>query len=250
MTRYGRVTCEECMDLAPELALGILAARERAAAVAHLQDCSSCREQVRQFVRAADGLLELVPPAEPPAGFETRVLRRIGLQPAEPRAGIRRRFWRRVSLAAAAVATALAAGLGGWVIAQPSEETAPAATATGPHPGDQLSAAALTLPGPTGAPDHTAGRTIGRAFAFGGNPPWVYVSVDADKLAGKIDGTLRCQVQRGDDSTTTIGSFHVSDGYGQWGGAYPAGSAPLTGLRLITSNGTVVATTTFTPAAP
>jgi Putative zinc-finger len=250
MTRYGRLTCAEVLDRAPELALGILPARERAAAMAHLQDCSSCREQVRQYVRAADGLLELVPPAEPPAGFETRVLRRLGLRPAEPRPRSPRRFLRRAALTAAAAATAFAAAIGGWVIAQPAGETVPAVTAPGAHPGDQLSAAALTLPGPTGAPDHTAGRTIGRAFAFGGNPPWVYVSVDSDQLAGRIDGTLRCQVQRGDDSTATIGTFHVSDGYGQWGGAYPAGSAPLTGLRLITSNGTVVATTTFTPAPP
>jgi hypothetical protein len=247
MIQYGRLTCVEFMDLAPELALGILAARERAAAMAHVQDCSSCHEQVRQFVRAADGLLELVPSGEPPAGFETRVLQRIGLRPVELRPRTPRRFLRRASLAAAAAATAFAAGIGGWVIGQPPGGTEPAVTAPGPHPGVQLSAATLAMPGPTGAPDHTVGPPIGRAFAYGGNPPWVYMSVDADQLAGRIDGTLWCQVQRGDGSTTTIGSFRVSDGYGQWGGAYPAGSAPITGLRLLTSNGTVVATTTFPP---
>lgn len=247
MTRHGRVTCEGLMDLAPELALGILAARERAAAVAHVQDCSSCREHVRQFVRAADGLLELVPPGEPPVGFETRVLRRIGPRPVEPRPPTPRRFLRRLSLAAAAAVTAFAAGVGGWVIGQPPGGPVPAVTAPGPHPGVRLSAGALALPGPAGAPDHTAGRTIGRAFAYGGNPPWVYVSVDANRLAGSIDGTLWCQVLRADASTATIGAFQVSGGYGQWGGAYPAGPAPLTGLRLVTSNGTVVAATAFAP---
>lgn len=247
MTGAGRFACGDFAELAPELALGILPARNRAA-VAHVQDCPACREHVRQLVRAADGLLELVPPGEPPVGFETRVLGRLGVPTAEG-AGHRslRRFRRRLALAAAAAAAAVGAGLGGWTIGQSPGEPVPAVTAAGPHPGAWLADSALTLPGPSASPGHNVGKPVGRAFAYGGSPPWVYVSVEADQAAGRIDGTVRCQIERGDGSTATIGSFAISHGYGQWGGAYPAGPSPVTGLRLVAANGTVVAATTFTP---
>ena len=72
------MTCAELHDVAAELALGALTGRERAAAIAHLEQCWACREGVRQLTVAGGRLLELLPPAEPPAGFEIRVLERLG----------------------------------------------------------------------------------------------------------------------------------------------------------------------------
>ena len=73
------MTCAELDDVAAELALGALTGRERAAAIAHLEHCRTCREGVRQLTVAGGRLLELLPPAGPPAGFETRVLERLGV---------------------------------------------------------------------------------------------------------------------------------------------------------------------------
>ena len=73
------MSCDEFAEVAAELALGVLTGRERAAALAHLDGCESCREQVRELTMAQDELLALLPSAEPPAGFESRVLERIGL---------------------------------------------------------------------------------------------------------------------------------------------------------------------------
>ena len=73
------MSCDEFAEVAAELALGVLTGRERARALAHLDGCESCREQVRELSMAGDELLALLPPAEPPAGFESRVLDRLGL---------------------------------------------------------------------------------------------------------------------------------------------------------------------------
>ncbi|MGH3250955.1 MAG: hypothetical protein ACRDOI_32765, partial [Trebonia sp.] len=83
MSERSDMTCAELADVAAELALGVLTGRERALAVAHLHECDACREDVRQLMATGEQLLELLPPAEPPAGFETRVLKRLGL-PAPP----------------------------------------------------------------------------------------------------------------------------------------------------------------------
>ena len=73
------MSCDEFAEVAAELALGVLTGRERARALAHLDGCESCREQVRELSMAGDELLALLPPAEPSAGFESRVLERLGL---------------------------------------------------------------------------------------------------------------------------------------------------------------------------
>jgi putative zinc finger protein len=71
------MTCAELRDVEAELALGALTGRERAAALAHLAECRACREGVRQLMAAGGQLLELLPPVDPPDGFETRVLSRL-----------------------------------------------------------------------------------------------------------------------------------------------------------------------------
>src|ERR1700678_3318700 len=73
------MSCDEFAGVAAELALGVLTGRERATALAHLDGCESCREQVRELTMVQDALLALLPSQEPPAGFESRVLDRLGL---------------------------------------------------------------------------------------------------------------------------------------------------------------------------
>ena len=80
---------------AAELALGVLTGRERAQALAHLDHCPSCREEVRQLTATGEGLLGLLPSVEPPAGFEARVMDRLGLSAPAPSPD-RRASWIRI----------------------------------------------------------------------------------------------------------------------------------------------------------
>lgn len=108
MSDLDEMNCDEMADVAAELALGVLTGRERTQAIAHLDRCEACRENVRQLTETGEGLLGLLPASEPPARFETRVMGRLGLAAPRPK-GTRR------MLAVAAVAlAAVACGLGGW----------------------------------------------------------------------------------------------------------------------------------------
>jgi anti-sigma-K factor RskA len=79
------MSCDEFAEVAAELALGVQTGRERAAALAHLNGCESCREQIRELTMVQEELLALLPSQEPSAGFESRVLERIGLTvPGQP----------------------------------------------------------------------------------------------------------------------------------------------------------------------
>jgi hypothetical protein len=241
MTGDDTFACPRLRDIAAEAALGVLPAEERAAALAHLQHCPACLENVRELARTADELLHLIPGREPPPGFESRVLQRIGLSAPQRR---RRTLHRRFALGIAGAVAAAALAMGGWAIGVTSG-SAPSAVGTA-RP-DRLLSADLT--------SHS--RDVGRVFAYTGGPNWVYVSVDADDLPARaraaLDGTLTCQIERADGSTTTIGTFSLAAGYAQWVAPYPAGSPPVTEVHLLAADSSVVASATLHPpdgAAP
>jgi hypothetical protein len=232
--------CEEFANVAAELALGVLTGRERAQALAHLDRCDACRAEVRQLTLTGEELLGLLPSAEPPAGFETRVLARIGIEAPAPAPAAKPRGWRlphwfapgspgitRRMLATAAVVAALAvAVVGGWGL---RSTTAPATASS------QLTTAALV------SPNH---QSAGKIFLYNGTQRWLYMSVDMSSVSGSVT----CQVVGKDGHVTTVGSFWVTNGYGSWGSPTPTGTGPLAGARLIGANGTVLATATFATA--
>lgn len=238
MSGHGAPGCERARDNAPELALGVLPAQDRAVVMAHLQRCPSCLEHVRELARTADGLLDLIPCSEPPPGFETRVLQRIGLPPPERRRSPRHRLLQ--SAAAMAAAATLAAG--GWAIGATTSGPAPLA----PSPTGSAGVHAERL---LGATLSARGQEVGRAFGYTGPSPWVYVSVDARDFPAAARATLHgrvtCQIERANGSRATVGTFALGDGYSHWAAAYPARSATLTGVRLLAADGSVVATAVF-----
>ncbi len=59
------------------------------------------------------------------------------------------------------------------------------------------------------------------------------------------NGTVICQVENQDGQVTTVGSFRLTSGHGYWGSPIPAAYGQLTGARLVTTNGTVLATASF-----
>jgi hypothetical protein len=244
MSELNEMGCREFSDVAAELALGVLTGRERAQALAHLDHCASCREEVRQLTATGEGLLGLLPSVEPPAGFEARVMDRIGLsapapspdrhagwisrmshlgrRPARPAAaGPARRTRRALALAAVTLAV-VAAGLGGW----------------GLRPG---------TPAPAGAPLSSATllsashQAAGKIFLYEGSSRWLYMSVNMPTG----NSTVICQVEGQDGHLTTVGSFRLTDGRGYWGSPVPATQGSLTGARLVGPGGTVLATASF-----
>ena len=71
------MTCASLRDAASELALDMLSGEERAAALAHLETCTSCRRDVTALTDAVEQVLMLAPVAVPSVGFEQRVLTRL-----------------------------------------------------------------------------------------------------------------------------------------------------------------------------
>jgi anti-sigma-K factor RskA len=280
------MSCDEFAEMASELALGVLTGRERARALAHLDGCEPCREQVRELSMVGDELLALLPSAEPPAGFESRVLDRLGLTPAAqsaqadaglppdpsddppgPAADVRpvavdhanprpvrpdranrpdqpdrpanrpdrqnrpasrpRSTLSRRLLAAAAVAVALIGGGIGWGL---RDATAPAASSAS----SALSTAALVT---------SDDKSVGQVFVYKSSPWWTYMTVN---MGGQGDATVTCQLELANGHFTTVGQFRLDDGYGAWGSSpYTAGPGTILGARVLSANGTVLATATF-----
>jgi Putative zinc-finger len=244
MSELNEMNCREFLDAAAELALGVLTGRERARAMAHLEHCEACRENVRQLTLTGEGLLGLIPAMEPPAGFETRVMDRIGLAAPAP-APARRLAWlphagrrgasqggsdqpgqlsrtRRMFAVAAVALAVVAGGLGGWALRNGASSPA----------GPPLHSAAL---------ESATHQPVGKIYLYQGHPQWLYMSVNMH--SGQE--TVICQVQDRDGHITTVGSFRLTNGYGYWGSPAPGNPGSLTGARLVTPSGTVLATATF-----
>lgn len=209
--------CDGLADVAAELALGVLTGRERAEALAHLEQCPACRENVRQLTTTGEELLELLPTIEPPAGFETRVMDRLGLAPAPAQAKTRRT--RRLLAVAAVVAGIAVAGVGGWGLH--AATSSPAAS--------PLSSATLLT---------ASHQSAGTIYVYNGASRWLYMSVDLPAR----NGTVTCQLVSGDGQVTTIGSFRLTNGYGYWGSPGPGAAWQPATARLIGADGAVLAT--------
>jgi anti-sigma-K factor RskA len=234
MSELDEMSCEQFDEVAAELALGVLTGRERAAALEHLDRCEACRTKVRQLTMTGEELLGLLPALEPPPGFETRVLDRLGIAATVPATGTRRGLarwagWvgntspaRRTLAAAAVVVTVLVSVLGGWGL-----------RAVAAHPASSSLSSASLL-----SASHQA---VGKVFLYDGNPRWVYMSVYMETAKGAVS----CQLVGTNGHITTLGTFSLDDGYGAWGSADPVDNGPLSGARLLDANGTVIATASF-----
>jgi hypothetical protein len=256
MSELNDMGCAGFADVAAELALGVLTGRERAEALAHLDHCDECREHVRQLTMTGEELLGLLPSAEPPPGFETRVMERLGLVVPGPRHAARRRLagrgsadttrpsgrgsadtrrpsgitrfktgltgrTRRMLAVTAVVLAVIVSALGGWGLH----------AATSSPAGPPLSSAELLS---------ASHQPVGDVFYYHGDSRWMYMSV----YMKDANGTVICQLVTTDGNVTTVGSFRLLGGYGSWGGP-AAGGGTIAGARLVSSNGTVLASASF-----
>jgi hypothetical protein len=242
MSELNEMRCDQFADVAAELALGVLTGRERAEAIAHLDGCEGCREHVRQLTVTGEGLLGLLSAREPPAGFETRVMDRLGMAAPQPRRlrwsrqprwsrWSRQPRWgrtRRMLAVAAVTLTVAVSGLGGWGL---RAVTAPSASS--PPAGSLLSTASLVS---------ASNQTVGKIFVYGGSPRWLFMSVD---MGSGGTGTVTCELVGRDGHIVSLGKFRLNGGYGSWGSPPPLERGPFTGARLVSADGTVLATASF-----
>jgi hypothetical protein len=226
--------CGDLADVAAELALGVLTGRERAQAVAYLDGCDACRENVRQLTVAGEELLGLLPGSVPPAGFECRVLDRLGLAGQRrggpgPRHGRPRPRSRRLLAAAAAAVIVAGAGLG-WSMRGMAPAGSPLARRP---PGPGVARAAFT--------SVAAHRHVGSIFLYRGSPGWLYMTVDL----GSGNGRVFCRLTARDGRPVMVGSFRLFGGEAYWGSPERIPPSDVTGAQLTTAGGTVLARATL-----
>lgn len=223
----GGLSCAEVEALAPELALGTVDGAERAAVLSHLAGCAKCREASDQLAGVADRLLLLAPPAEPPAGFETRVLARMASPAPAERTPRPARRPRRALVGIAAVALVAALAGGGLAL--------------------------LGNPERAGADVHTAlakddkGRWTCRAVAYGTDPGWVFIALD------RTDGmnrTFAVEARRvGDEAPIRLGDLTLHDGHGSLAVQLPIPASELHSAWMLDDEGQVRYEMKFRPAS-
>jgi anti-sigma-K factor RskA len=125
------VTCLEVRDRLAEFALGVLPRADAADVERHLEWCTGCRREAGDLQSGLALVAESLPPEEPPASLETRVVNRVVTTSRPSSRGRRGRARRSVLALAAALMAALIVAVGavGWAVAergriQSFEETA------------------------------------------------------------------------------------------------------------------------------
>ncbi len=223
----GKTPAPECAavtDNLGELALGALSGRDRVAALAHLDSCTSCSAQVEALAAAGDQLLHLAPTAEPPVGFESGVFERLGVE--HRAAGRRSWLARRPKLVASmgACALVLAFGLG-------------ALLSLGTRGGD-YARPPVAGQAPVQVASLLSGRhAVGEAFVYAGNPTWLFMYMDD----ANWQGTLRCEVVVDRGPTVLLGRFWLSGGKGAWAASLSQPAGRLIEARVVDASGKVLA---------
>jgi hypothetical protein len=194
--------CQENRELLPELAAGVADGSARAVALAHLARCAECRRELDDLTSVLDGLILLTPEHEPSPGFESAVLNALVPVPT------RRRPLRAVSLAAAAavLVAALASGLVWWQTNDDRQLARQYRNTLAVADGDYLAAADMST---------VIEPSAGHAFAYQGEPSWIFITVESAPASGKY----QVQLITTDNRTIEIGWCQVTAGKGSWGTA-------------------------------
>jgi hypothetical protein len=212
-----------------ELALGQIAEPRRSELLSHLTGCLVCRETYADAVGAIDATTPAAPEAQPPAGFDLRVLAAMGIDPdlaaGEPPGPVRRATRRsspRMLLAAAAVLVVAAAGfVGATTVLDDRAVEVPAAAE------DALAGGTALQTGD--------GEAVGAAAVA-----WMYESrvlvVSVDNAPVGVPYTCRVRLSGG--GTKVLGHWEASaSGGGVWVMRAPQGD--LNTLELVTDSGHV-----------
>lgn len=189
--------------------------------VAHLASCTRCRRAHGALVDAVDLVLPAVPRTQPPTGFESRVLERLGeLRPA----GARSRPRRWPSVLAAAAAGLLGVGVGaagvGLLTGDPAEE-----------PPAVVSAPAVPLVTADGADV----GTVSRMRDEGG--PRIVVVVEGTGSPR----TYTCRVRLADGTVQDVGTWPLAE-HGERAWVVDEPAPGVRSVELVGQSGAVWAT--------
>ncbi len=212
--------CEQYQAELSELALGVLTGRDRARALAHVESCPRCAEELEQLSHAADAVVQAAPEAEPPMGFEVRLFERMGVADLRRPSHFRSPRWVAGALSAAAAVVALAVGLGLGL----SSSTPPTQNAA---PRSVVSANLVEN-----------GTVVGRVAAHGGTHPWMWMMV----VDSSAEGTVNCIVVTSDDVSHQVGTFVAKKGYGAWVAPLTVDPKDIRSAEVVGPSGTVIAT--------
>lgn len=225
--------CEALREAIAELALGIASGEERARVLEHTSRCSNCRRLLRELSLLGDELLLLAPEHEPPAGFELRVLERLGRP--------NRRRWPRLrgrwAAVLAAIAAALAAGSGaaaGVLTATQDERQL----------GNRLRAVLTRANGQYFAVSelrNPAGRQVGLVFHYGGNQAWIFVTLERPLPRGRYVATLVTRA----GTTSELGTFALDGSDRSFGATTRQDLTQVTALHLREARGGPVYVASF-----
>lgn len=274
----SELSCEAMQPLVAELALGVSEGKERADALAHLEHCPACQHELLLMGDVADRLAELTPSAEPPAGFETRVLATIetaraasplvaGDRPATIRrrsnlgsgsrrpvsggrvargVGSSRRVFERPS------GRSQAAGSSRWVRAAAGVGAA-VVVAAGIGAGGWALGHHGAAPAPAAAPAGTGKGVVAELLSNHQRVGEVIVRPLPGLLHGHsywwmsmaveapvATGRVQCELQQANGKWTSVGSFALSDGSGYWAAQIPETSSPFVAARLLDGHGKTV----------
>ena len=214
------VDCEAINEDLLEFALGTISGRDRTRVLDHLESCVRCSAELESLAAVNDAMLALAPQAEPPLGFESRLVERIHEEnvSASPlrRHGI---LW----LASAAVLLAVVAFGLGTTMNHVSGSTRYASS--------RPSMAQLT----------SHGIVTGQVFVSPGHPSWIYMTLDD----GNWSGTAWCRVTLKNGNVKTVGRFVLTNGYGAWTAPLRVALSEVRSAQLVDEKGIVLASATL-----
>ena len=215
----NELTCPAARDLLPDLVLGSLSGDDRARLLDHLGECAACATEAAELTSVVDEVVvHLAPRADPPAGFESRVLARIAPRPATTP------WWRRPMTLAAAVAIAVAGTTTGLYATSGGSTRLDAQYV---HSLQALGGKELRA-----SPLLQRGHTWGQAFVYEGKQSWVFVSMSWDVP----DGTYRVVLDRSDGPSFTVGMIHLAHGEGS-AGTTVGDTHTVTAVRVLDATG-------------
>jgi hypothetical protein len=233
------VDCTAVREMAPEVAIGVASAEDRAAVLEHVLNCSSCRDLLADLSTVVDDIVALAPRLEPPGGFESDVLDRLrpngAAPPAVPLAGRPRRA-RPLALVAAAVI--VVAGLTATVVyrlGDADRKLADYVRATLAVANGEYYAAAELL-GPDGARE-------GVLFAYQGHPSWVFLVVEQAPSPERF--TVEYVTLQG--SIGTIGDGVALSTDSPWGTVLPVAVHEIAVVRVLDADGDLVLSARLLP---
>lgn len=215
-----RADCADLADTLAEVATGAASGPDRAQVLAHLAGCDTCRRDLNELTEVADEVLLAAPEHEPPAGFESSVLARLGLPASDDtvagqltggaggRSWRRRPVLRRLAVAAAAVVVALAGAGTVWLATSDERELAAGYRDTLDIADGQYFAAAPLVDGD--------GQQVGHVFLYQGEPSWVFAVLGDPPETGSYDvvvtaGDRTETVARCDVENSTCGAGATID---------------------------------------